>query len=252
MFFLKHAIMHSPHVLFLVVLCVSSYCKFTNAFRGMNVLSPQSPIYGGYQKGRSATRDMSGFRRRNICVSMGLGDIFRELDNFIDDAMSRKLGGGSTFYGNRKSSFSESDKSYQYASEKEAEKRDAARGKAWTDPLRKLRGGNVSGAQLRELIFKQWGQQFPVLIKRKRDALGEQRLYLIVQWKYLGKKNLDLSFDGYVAESDAVAELLSDWGVANMVKNTIQESNARPKTATQQFPGLFIPLEVDKSVVETW
>ena len=36
----------------------------------------------------------------------GLFDgFFEELDNFIDDAMSRRLGAGSAFYGKRKSSF---------------------------------------------------------------------------------------------------------------------------------------------------
>jgi len=66
------------------------------------------------------------------------------------------------------------------------------------------------------------------------------------------ESNLDLSPEEYVAESDAVAELLTEWGVANQVRNAIGESTARPKTATQQFPGLFIPLDVEEDVVETW
>ena len=71
--------------------------------------------------------------------------------------------------------------------------------------------------------------------------------------KYLGKNNLNLSPEEYIAESDAVAHLISDWGVANQVKNAIQESTVRPKTMTQQFPGLFIPLDIlDKNIVETW
>lgn len=183
-----------------------------------------------------------------------LGDFVEEMDNFIDDAINKRLGGGSTFYGERKSSFSKTSKSYASASKQESDKRDAARAgsNANLDPLRRLRAGTLSGDQLRQLIAKQWGQQFPVLIKRKRDALGRQRLYLVVQWKYLGKGNLDLSPAGYVAESDAVAELLTEWGVANQARNAIAESTARPKTATQQFPGLFIPLDVETDVVDTW
>ena len=183
-----------------------------------------------------------------------LGDFFKELDNFIDDAMDRKLAGGSTFYGERKSSFSKTKNSYKAASQKEAGKREAARNDSSLGPgsSARLPGGIITGEELRGLILKQWGQKFPVLIKRRRDALGEQRLYLIVQWKYLGKKNLQLSEDEYVAESDAVAELLTEWGVANPVKNTIQESNSKPKTMTQQFPGLFIPLDVDPSIIDTW
>ena len=118
-----------------------------------------------------------------------LDDFFQNVDNFIDDATNRKLGGGSTFYGERKSSFSETSKSYASISQQESDKRDKARsGSNFNlDPLRKLRAGKMSGKQLRNLVFKQWGQQFPVLIKRKRDALGQQRLYVVVQWKYLGK-----------------------------------------------------------------
>jgi len=190
-------------------------------------------------------------------MKMGIGDFFsdlgKEMDNFIDDAMDRKLGGGSTFFGDRKSSFSETNKSYQEVAKSEADKRDLARIGMDIDLAAAIaRGGTLTGEELRNLIVEQWGQQFPVLIKRRRDALGEKRLYLIVQWKYLGKKNLNLSMEEYVAESDAVAELVTEWGIANMVKNAIRESTAKPKTMTQQFPGLFIPLEVDERIVETW
>ena len=34
-----------------------------------------------------------------------VGKFFEELDNFVDDATSRRLGGGAKFYGKRKSSF---------------------------------------------------------------------------------------------------------------------------------------------------
>merc|ERR1712154_130435 len=34
-----------------------------------------------------------------------LNNFFKELDNFIDDAFSRRLGNGAAFYGKRKSSF---------------------------------------------------------------------------------------------------------------------------------------------------
>ena len=61
-----------------------------------------------------------------------------------------------------------------------------------------------------------------------------------MQWKYLGKKILQWLEDEYVAESDAVAELITQWEVANPVKNTIE-----------QFPGLYIPLDVDRSIIDT-
>ena len=91
-----------------------------------------------------------------------------------------------------------------------------------------------------------------MLIKRKRDALAKQQLYLVIQWKVLGKANLNLSEEEYVLESDAVASLLTEWGVANEVRREITESTAVPKTMTQQFPGLFILLDVEDRIVQTW
>mmetsp|Transcript_13165 Transcript_13165/g.18631 ORF Transcript_13165/g.18631 Transcript_13165/m.18631 type:complete len:251 (-) Transcript_13165:52-804(-) len=191
----------------------------------------------------------------------GFGDFLRsvnqELDNFIDDAMDRKLGGGSTFYGERKSSFNGSGtkkKSYKATSQVEADKRDEARRHVFLDTeSNKRRGGVLTGDELRDLIVHMWGQQYPVLIKRRRDALGEPRLYLVIHWKQLGKKNLRLTEEEYVLESDAVGELISDWGCANQVRNIILDSgHVKPKTMTQQYPGLFVPLDVDQDIVDTW
>lgn len=188
-----------------------------------------------------------------------LSDFFRnfnqELDKFLDDAMDRKLGGGSTFYGERKSSFSSiNKKSYKETSEAEAEKREEAGRHVFLDAEgNRRRGGELTGEELRDVILEQWGQQYPVLIKRRRDALGVPRLYLVIQWKQLGKKNLRLTQEEYVLESDAVADLISDWGVANQVQNEILDSGyVRPKTMTQQYPGLFISLDVDEDIVATW
>lgn len=50
-----------------------------------------------------------------LCESNGffqaVGDFFKELDNFMDDASARRLGNGAAFYGKRKSNFyGENDK----------------------------------------------------------------------------------------------------------------------------------------------
>lgn len=187
---------------------------------------------------------------------MGLGEFFRdlgaEIDNLVDDALDRKLGGGSTFYGERKSSFSSTKKSYQGISTEEAFKREVARQDIAASTSLSSGGIVLTGEELRLLIFKKWGQRFPVLIKRRRDALGSFRLFLVVQWKYVGKRNLNLSEEEYIAESDAVADLVTEWGAVNAVKDAITESSVRPKTMTQQFPGLFIPLAVDRDIIDSW
>lgn len=42
----------------------------------------------------------------NLCAGKGFfADFFEELDAFVDDATSRRLGAGSAFYGKRKSNF---------------------------------------------------------------------------------------------------------------------------------------------------
>jgi hypothetical protein len=219
----------------------------TKAFIG-----PSSPCSIVLPRKTSRSKQVSS----TVVVGMGIGDFFKdfgkELDNFIDDAMDRKLAGGSTFYGERKSKFSESSKSYTDVSEMEEFSRDFARNGLSVDPAKQVLGGTLNGEELRELIFDKWGENFPVLIKRRRDAVDQKRLFLIIQWKRLGKSNLDLSVEEFVAESDAVADFVTEWGVAQMVKNEIHESNARPKTMTQQYPGLFIPLDVDQRIVDTW
>ena len=158
--------------------------------------------------------------------------------------MGRKLvGGGSTFCRERKSSFSETKNSYKAVSQKETGKHRAARNDTslGPGPSVRLHGGILMGEELRELILKWLGQKFPVLVKCRHGARGEQQIYLIVQWKYLGKKNLQLLEDEYIAQSDALADLLTEWGVVNPVINTIQ-----------QFSGLIIPLDVDRSIIDTW
>uniref|UniRef100_A0A7S1XMA2 Uncharacterized protein n=1 Tax=Phaeomonas parva TaxID=124430 RepID=A0A7S1XMA2_9STRA len=48
------------------------------------------------------------------------GKFFEELDNFIDDATSRRLGNGASFYGKRKSSFYGENDSMKKINSKEA------------------------------------------------------------------------------------------------------------------------------------
>ena len=52
--------------------------------------------------------DVKARRCTNLSLSNNkgpFGGFFQELDNFMDDAFSRRLGNGATFYGKRKSSF---------------------------------------------------------------------------------------------------------------------------------------------------
>lgn len=81
-------------------------------------------------------------------IGSGISNFFQELDNFVDDATSRRLGAGQAFYGKRKSSF--------YGSDDEGKKKDPTK----FDPSEDYRGPSSSG-------YFQWmpdenGQMIPV------------------------------------------------------------------------------------------
>ena len=83
-----------------------------------------------------------------------IGEFFEELDAFVDDATSRRLGAGASFYGKRKSNF--------YGKDDKGRKRD----RSVADPTEDYRGPTSSG-------FFQWvpdenGQLRPVTRMKKK------------------------------------------------------------------------------------
>ena len=187
-------------------------------------------------------------------VSMGPFDFIRnaqkELDNFVDDAMNRRLGGGSTFYGERVSNFSPHKKDFKDIASRAAQEREDARGRSDRGRARRAHDGGSITRAAAQAHRRPVGRAVPGA--RRAGATLAKQLYLVIQWKVLGKANLNLSEEEYVLESDAVASLLTEWGVANEVRREITESTAVPKTMTQQFPGLFILLDVEDRIVQTW
>jgi hypothetical protein len=77
-----------PHLLFLFSFL---------APLSLNAFAPAS-------RGTSRSVSSSSLLAENAFVK-GVKDFFQELDYFVDDAMSRRLGNGANFYGKRKSSF---------------------------------------------------------------------------------------------------------------------------------------------------
>ena len=53
---------------------------------------------------QASTRCTNARKKSSVTMNF-LTNFLRELDNFADDAMGRRLGNGSKFYGKRKSSF---------------------------------------------------------------------------------------------------------------------------------------------------
>eukprot|EP00957_Ditylum_brightwellii_P019769 1492000-Ditylum_brightwellii.AAC.1 len=118
------------------------------------------------------------------------------MDNFIDNTIDQKVGGESICFGDHRNSFSKTNKSYQEVAKSAADKHNLV----WVEIDINLAvvvacGGTLAGEAFWNLIVECWEQQFPVLIKRRKNTLGEKRLYLIVQLKYPDKKHLNLSME---------------------------------------------------------
>lgn len=59
------------------------------------------------------------------------------------------------------------------------------------------------------------------------SLLGCCRTYFQVMWKYLEQVSFPLSEAEYMAQLDAVAELLTMWGLVSTVRDGILRSSAR-------------------------
>lgn len=106
-------------IVFLMMFMVGWIGCFSNAFTnvGVSTTSTTSTSMIGKVGGRSNhninvnhnIHNNNHDHRRNVLVLNGIfdkvGEFFDELDAFVDDATSRRLGAGSNFYGKRKSNF---------------------------------------------------------------------------------------------------------------------------------------------------
>mmetsp|Transcript_15045 Transcript_15045/g.38227 ORF Transcript_15045/g.38227 Transcript_15045/m.38227 type:complete len:202 (-) Transcript_15045:142-747(-) len=86
----------------------------------------------------------------------------------------------------------------------------------------------LSGEELVQLIQAKWGARYDCRITRRRNARNQLRFYLQVMWKFLEQKSFPLSEDEYYEQLDAVASLVSEWGLADHVRKEIQASKQAP------------------------
>jgi len=75
--------------------------------------------------------------------------------------------------------------------------------------------GELTGEELVQLIKDKWGARYDCRITRRRDGLGKLRFYLQVMWKFLEQKSFPLSEEEYYEQLDAVASLVTEWGLAD-------------------------------------
>ena len=106
-------------------------------------------------------------------------------------------------------------------------------------------GSAMTGDELRLLVLRKWGKMYDIRIHQRRDQLNKLGLYLQIMWKFLGQKSFPLTEAQYMEQLDAVAELLTEWGVQDDVRAAIPACTKFPKLDTTGANAVMIPLSVD-------
>ena len=106
-------------------------------------------------------------------------------------------------------------------------------------------GSPMSGEELRLLVLNKWGKMYDTRIHQRRDQFNKLQLYLQIMWKHVGQKSFPLTETAYVEQLDAVAELLTEWGAQDVVRQKIPQSTKFPKMDTTGANAVMIPLEIE-------
>jgi|TARA_B100001540_G_scaffold310636_1_gene328717 hypothetical protein len=106
-------------------------------------------------------------------------------------------------------------------------------------------GGDMSGDELRNIVLKRYGRLYDARICQRRDRFNKLQIYLQIMWKFLGQKSFPLSEAEYVEQTDAVAELLSEWGVGDVVREALPKHPKVPKMDTTGANAVMIPLGLE-------
>ncbi len=104
---------------------------------------------------------------------------------------------------------------------------------------------SITGAELRALVVAKWGRPYDTRLCQRRDRFNVLKMYLQVMWKFQGQKSFPLSEAAYMEQLDAVAELLSEWGVVEEARKGIDAATLQPKVDTVGATAVMIPLSVD-------
>ena len=113
-------------------------------------------------------------------------------------------------------------------------------------------GDPLDGDELRDLVEGKWGKAYDTRLHRRRDGLGQMRIYLEVMWKHMYQRSFHMSEAQYMEQLDAVAELCSLWGCADEVWEGIRDCKKRPVLDTVGAKAVQIPLQVPADVIEAF
>jgi hypothetical protein len=82
--------------------------------------------------------------------------------------------------------------------------------------------------ELRRLIYAKWNKSYDVRLLQRAG-----KTYVHIMWAHLEQQSFPLTDTEYQAQVDAIAELVTVWGVSDVVRNGI-------RTARPRGPGISI------------
>jgi hypothetical protein len=103
---------------------------------------------------------------------------------------------------------------------------------------------SLTGAELRALVVAKWGRSYDTRLCQRRDRFNTLKMYLQIMWKFVGQKSFPLGEEAYMEQLDAVADLLTEWGVVEEAVEGINASTLFPKVDTVGATAVMIPLSV--------
>ncbi len=93
----------------------------------------------------------------------------------------------------------------------------------------------MTGPDLHQLLLRKWGRSYDIQFRRVQN-----KIFLLVMWKYLEQVSFPLSEADYREHLDQVVTYLHGWGVVAQVQTAIEQTKERPRLGK----AVSIPLEL--------
>lgn len=82
----------------------------------------------------------------------------------------------------------------------------------------------MTGDDLQQLLINKWGYSYDMQLRRTQG-----KLFVQVMWRYLEQVSFPMSDGEYGQHLDAIAAHISEWGVAEQVRQFIEQTRERPR-----------------------
>jgi len=99
----------------------------------------------------------------------------------------------------------------------------------------------MTGQDLHQILRNKWGYSYDLQLRRVQD-----KIFLLVMWKYLEQKSFPLTEAEYLAHLDAIANYLQAWGSIAYVQSFIEQTREKPRLGK----AVSIPLELGERASE--